>query len=133
MTTRKIKPWCVLLLLLVVTFPFGILCHEVIGHGGTSVVLGGEIKQVVMLGIRIYPQLEWVGWSGEFQFGSCWSDGSFSDEQRAWISLGGSLSTWLVGPAGQYCDVAETLASWMLLSAIGARFMVDRHVYIYFA
>lgn len=72
----------------------GTAWHEVVGHGLTGVLCGGRIESVVILGVQAYPALRWEGWIGEY--GNCGVDGVEGATRGQIMSLGGSLSTWLV-------------------------------------
>ncbi|MEK6643472.1 MAG: hypothetical protein AABZ08_06140 [Planctomycetota bacterium] len=82
------------LALLVVLYPLGVICHEVIGHGGVGILAGGRVIQVEILGLDIWPHLAWRGWKGHY--GECHVDGITDTRSQAWMALGGALSTWLV-------------------------------------
>ena len=93
---RSIVRWLLfrLLLPLAACMVFGTVCHEIVGHGLTGVWFGGTITDVEILGARVYPQLEWLGWSG--YYGRIWVDGIASERGEHWMSFGGAASTWLV-------------------------------------
>ncbi|MBN2447794.1 MAG: hypothetical protein JXO22_13770 [Phycisphaerae bacterium] len=74
----------------------GILWHEVVGHGLTCILCGGTITFVEVLGLRVYPDVTWIGWPFGFHFGMCGNDGLMDFTSDAVVRLGGSLSTWLV-------------------------------------
>ncbi len=83
-----------IVLLLALCQIVGTAWHEVVGHGLTGVLCGGRIESVVVLGVRAYPSLRWEGWTG--QYGNCGVDGVEGAVCDQLVSLGGSLSTWLV-------------------------------------
>lgn len=83
-----------LLLPLAACMVFGTACHEIVGHGLTGVAFGGSITRVEILGARVYPTIEWLGWSG--YYGQIWVDGISTPRGEHWMSLGGAASTWLV-------------------------------------
>lgn len=72
----------------------GTVWHEVVGHGLVAVVCGGRIDQVEILGLELYPRLHCLGW--QHHYGSCGTAGVDSAAACALVSLGGSMSTWLV-------------------------------------
>jgi uncharacterized membrane protein len=74
----------------------GTVVHEVIGHGLAATALGGHITQVVILGLQVYPSLEFVGWPIVSGYGSIDYDGAQAFIYPEIIDLAGSLSTWLV-------------------------------------
>ncbi len=86
-----------LLVFLLLSLPFGTLCHELIGHGVTGVMCGGRIAYVEVLGVSLWPRLGFAGWSG--MYGLADVDGDVSATGQHLISLGGSMSTWLVSVA----------------------------------
>ena len=81
----------------VLIYPLGVLCHELIGHGGVGILCGGRIAQLEILCIRWWPHLEWIGWNGHY--GSCRVVGVESEWCRHLFALGGSMSTFLVSIA----------------------------------
>lgn len=92
---RRIR-WFVLRVLvpLATCMVFGTACHEIVGHGFTGVLFGGTITHVEILGARVYPQFEWLGWSG--YYGRIRVDGIATPRGEHWMLLGGAASTWLV-------------------------------------
>lgn len=80
--------------LLFITFSVGTAWHEVVGHGLVGVLCGGRIAGVEVLGFDLYPAVRWDGWDGNY--GSCDVDGVETETGRHLVSLGGSMSTWLV-------------------------------------
>ncbi|MBI5763330.1 MAG: hypothetical protein HZA51_07390 [Planctomycetes bacterium] len=81
------------LTLLLTLYPLGVITHELIGHGGVGLLAGGELVHVEILGVVIWPRIEWIGWQGHY--GVCGVTGIADPHARAWMSLGGALSTWL--------------------------------------
>lgn len=88
---RAIVKWVLLLFL---CHALGTAWHEVMGHGLVGVLCGGEIQCVELYTIQFYPTLATMGWDGAF--GRCGVTGIETDSGQSWMSLGGSLSTWLV-------------------------------------
>ncbi len=82
------------LALLILLYPLGVICHELLGHGGVGILAGGRVVQVEILGLDIWPRLAWRGWQGHY--GECHVDGITDPRGQAWMALGGALSTWLV-------------------------------------
>ena len=81
----------------ILIYPLGCLCHEAIGHGLTSILFGGRVVDLEMFGLRLYPKIEWTGWTG--RYGECGFAGNVSEAGHCWIALGGALSTWLTSVA----------------------------------
>lgn len=92
--TARLARGLILLVLLVISLPLGTLCHELIGHGMVGVLVGGTISGVEILGVRLWPTVGWNGWSG--YYGIIGVEGVTTDFGDAVMSLGGSMSTWLV-------------------------------------
>ena len=82
--------------LLVAALIVGTFVHEVIGHGLTAVSLGGRITQVVILGLQVYPSLEFVDWPIVSGYGHINHDGVGTGPRLHLVNMAGSLSTWLV-------------------------------------
>lgn len=82
------------LVVFLLLYPLGVLCHEVVGHGGAAMLVGGRITYVHILGFDWWPDLKWIGWQGVY--GMCDADGVAGPLRQAWMILGGSLSTWFV-------------------------------------
>lgn len=80
--------------LMIGLYPLGVICHEVVGHGLTGVLLGGRIGAVEILGFQVWPAVEWSGWSG--QYGACAVYGLEGTGREHIMALGGATSTWLV-------------------------------------
>lgn len=72
----------------------GTLCHEIVGHGLTGILFGGTITDVEILGFRVYPSIQWLGWSG--YYGRIFIDNISTERGEHWMQLGGAASTWLV-------------------------------------
>lgn len=85
------------LLVSLVLYPLGVLCHEVIGHGVVGLFFGGRINSVEILGFTVYPEVRWHGWM--HRYGECDVTNVNSAAGEHWVSLGGALSTWLVSIA----------------------------------
>jgi hypothetical protein len=81
--------------LLALCAPVGTFWHEVMGHALVGVICGGRVREVIVLGTELYPQVGWVGWHA--WFGSCYVDQLPSAAAEHVMSLAGSVSTWLVG------------------------------------
>jgi hypothetical protein len=81
-------------------FPFGVLCHELIGHGLVGVIFGGRITEVDILGVRIWPVVRFVGWSG--RYGECDVLNMPTRTGEAVMSLGGSMSTFCVATTATF-------------------------------
>lgn len=94
---KRTRSVTIFLLLMVALYPFGVITHELIGHGGVGLLAGGELVRVEILGLVIWPRIEWIGWQGHY--GECGITRIADPRARAWISLGGALSTWLVAVA----------------------------------
>ncbi|RMF85891.1 MAG: hypothetical protein D6744_00600 [Planctomycetota bacterium] len=92
---------------LALCLPCGTLCHELLGHGLTGVLLGGRITELHVLGVDLWPRPRWVGWQG--YYGWCGVEGLSSDAADAWMGLAGSASTWLVAAVA---SVALWLRRW---------------------
>ena len=80
--------------LLALCAPVGTFWHELMGHMLVGLVCGGRVRQVIVLGTEVYPQVAWVGWHA--WFGSCHVDQLPSTAAEHVVSLAGSVSTWLV-------------------------------------
>jgi len=74
----------------------GTVVHEVIGHGLAATALGGRITQVVILGLQVYPALEFVDWPIVSGYGYIDYEGAQAFIYPEIINLAGSTSTWLV-------------------------------------
>jgi hypothetical protein len=72
----------------------GTAWHEIVGHGLTGTMFGATITEIHVMGVQLWPSVRWEGWTG--QYGSCDMTEIPSAAGRQWMSLGGSLSTWLV-------------------------------------
>jgi len=82
-----------ILFLLILSHPFGTLCHE-LAHGLTATAFGGRIEQLELYGLQLWPRLHWNGWSG--RYGQCESSNNNTFTGQALESLAGAMSTWLV-------------------------------------
>lgn len=93
---RRFRPrlLVIYLCLLALCVPAGTFWHEVAGHGLVGMLCGGQITCVEVLGLELYPELDWIGWQGHY--GSCGVDGVSSATGESITWLAGSLSTWLV-------------------------------------
>lgn len=96
-TPRGLRDFLLLCLLVPLSLPFGTLCHEVIGHGLTGILCGGQVTGFEILGFRIWPHFEYLGWDGGYGF--AYVDNIPTERGEQWMHLGGSLSTWLVSVA----------------------------------
>ncbi len=76
-----------------VIFVIGTVLHEG-GHALAGVVAGAEIETFVVLGLRIWPSIEWVPTQGLFGYVSY--DRELTGNARAWMQLAGSAATWIV-------------------------------------
>ena len=83
-----------IMLVSIILYPLGVLCHEVVGHGLTGIVFGGRINRVEVLGFDVYPHVHWRGWM--HRYGECDVTGVESAVGGNMVALSGSLSTWLV-------------------------------------
>lgn len=97
---RIVKLVASLLFGLVLCHAVGTAWHEVVGHGLTGVACGGRIERVEVLTVQWYPRVEFVGWDGAY--GRCRVEGIQTGRGRRLMSLGGSMSTWLVS-VGAVC------------------------------
>jgi hypothetical protein len=93
-------------------YPFGVLCHEVVGHGLVGVLAGGRISEVEILTIRVWPQVQFLGWSG--RYGACEVVDITTPTGQALMSLGGAMSTFIVA-------LVATLLLWIRPGAPGGR------------
>ncbi len=93
----RLKASAKFIALLILLYPLGVITHELIGHGGVGLLAGGELVHVQILGLAIWPRIEWIGWQGHY--GECGVAGIGNPHNRAWMALGGALSTWLVSVA----------------------------------
>ncbi len=80
------------LLLLALSIMIGTAWHEVVGHGLTAVLCGGNVTYVETLGLRLWPTLGWVGW--QCHYGYCETDIVAGGYAEHLVSLAGSVSTW---------------------------------------
>ncbi len=80
--------------LLGLSLAVGTLWHELVGHGLTGVAAGGRIVRLHVLGVDLWPQLRWDGWSGGY--GSIRVTGIPTQTGKKVYRLAGSLSTWCV-------------------------------------
>ncbi|HKQ47330.1 MAG TPA: hypothetical protein VJZ71_04585 [Phycisphaerae bacterium] len=93
-------------------YPLGVLCHELIGHGLMGVLFGGRITQVEILAFRVWPEIQFLGWSG--RYGACEVVGITSPVGEALMSLAGAMSTFCVA-------VIATILLWTRPGAPGGR------------
>jgi hypothetical protein len=75
-------------------FPLGVICHELLGHGLVGVLVGGRISEVEILAFRVWPEVQFLGWSN--RYGACEVTGIGTPKGEALMSLGGALSTFCV-------------------------------------
>lgn len=85
-------------------YPLGVICHELVGHGLVGIVMGGRITAVEILGFRVWPALQFLGWSG--RYGACEVIGIISPIGEALMSLAGAMSTFFVA-------VIATMLLWI--------------------
>jgi hypothetical protein len=82
------------LIVFILLYPFGVICHELIGHGLPGLLFGGKPTAMHILGLDLHPHVQWRGWQGHYGY----VDGT--GVQPGWrmhvIGLGGALSTTLV-------------------------------------
>lgn len=104
----------------VLCLPAGTLCHEIIGHGLTGVVLGGRITYVEVLGLRLWPKPGLVGWPAAY--GYCGVDGLTPEWRKAVMGLGGSISTLLAAILALVTLRVRRWSIWprAMLLAVGA-------------
>jgi hypothetical protein len=72
----------------------GTACHEIMGHALVARICGAEVSQIVVLGVQVWPGLEWLGSQGKF--GWCRFSTDIEDRCYALALLAGSGSTWVV-------------------------------------
>ncbi len=94
----------------------GIGWHEFVGHGLVGKLCGGTIEYLDVLGLEIYPQIQWVGWPLGFFFGHCSVAGLSSDTSEHLMSLGGSLSTWCVAAIATGVMLMWKRVGWSLVA-----------------
>src|SRR5262249_36242530 len=93
------KPTCksdlfIFLLLLALSLPLGTACHEILGHGLVGTLVGGHVTGIEVLGFRIWPTFEHLGWDGSYGR-THWED--IPTERGVLLaSLAGSMSSWSV-------------------------------------
>ncbi len=67
------------------------LCHELIGHGLTAILLGGSIDSIHLFGFKVFPNFEWSGIPGGVGIDNL-PTGKLLDI----VNIMGPISTWLV-------------------------------------
>lgn len=72
----------------------GVAWHEIVGHCLVGVAMGDRIEWITILGLRVWPAIEWQGWPKVY--GECNLAGALSGPSENIMLLGGSLSTWCV-------------------------------------
>ena len=82
------------LVCLLVCFTLLIFWHEVMGHGLVGVLAGGQVTHVEVWGLKLWPELRWIGWSGSP--GRCGVEGITTVTGWALHIVAGPLSTWCV-------------------------------------
>ncbi len=87
-----------LVLLIVTSWYLNALMHEV-GHAATLLVLGGEVRQFVMVpGIQFWPTLEFITWNGFA--GMVWAEEWMPGTEQAWFELMGAGTTLILAYLG---------------------------------
>lgn len=82
------------ILLVLANIALGTAWHEVLGHGFVGAACGGRVTEIVVLGVRLWPDRAWTGSVGAF--GSCDVVGVRAGLcEHLWL-LTGSLSTFAV-------------------------------------
>ncbi len=74
-------------------FALGTLWHEA-GHGLAAIVFGARVVRLNVLGVQLYPALDWDLQPG--YWGRIWWQGHLMPGQRAWELLSGNLATLTV-------------------------------------
>ncbi|MCP4593106.1 MAG: hypothetical protein GY842_20415 [bacterium] len=92
------------ILLLALGLAVGTAWHEVVGHGLISVICGGRITGVEVLGIQLWPEPAWTGWPQ--RYGYCSIADIPTSTGRHLTDLAGSLSTLFVA-------VGATVLLWV--------------------
>lgn len=109
--------------LTVLFYPLGVACHELIGHGLVGKLCGGQVTNVEILAFRVWPRLEYIGWSG--RYGECDVVDIPTPTGEAILSLGGAVSTfgvaviatallWYRRWGGFWRPIVITLSFWWL-------------------
>lgn len=87
----KLKLWLSYLVCLIICcFLYG-LCHELIGHGLTSILLGGSVDSIHLFCLKVFPDFEWSGIPGGLGI-----DDIPTGELLDIVIIMGPVSTWLV-------------------------------------
>lgn len=68
--------------------------HQLAGHGLAALLCGAQITEINVLGVQVYPSLDWEFRSG--YFGWVHWNGSLTSQQTAFVALSDGLSTWIV-------------------------------------
>jgi len=66
-------------------------CHELIGHGLTTIILGGRIASLHLFGFRVFPNFGWSGIPGGLGI-----DDIPTQKHQDIVIIMGPISTWLV-------------------------------------
>ena len=105
--------WLIVIFLALV---LGTVCHEVIGHGLTGTLLGGQVEHVKVLGVSVWPEVAWHG--RPHNYGGCHIAGVPTGTRSQLVDLAGSLSTWLVSVVAitlLWLRPWGTLMRWVLI------------------
>ena len=136
----KIRLGLTYLLCLAICLPFHILWHEVMGHSLVGVLAGGQVTHVEVLGMKLWPEVCWIGWSGAP--GRCGVEGITTAARWDLHLVAGPLSTlsisvlavfllWVRRWRGLLRVVLVCLALWWadLLSETMASFGIPRLIF----
>jgi hypothetical protein len=93
---RLLRRGLLLIVLLVAALAAGTVVHELIGHGLTTIALGGKVTHVVILGVQFYPSIAFVNWPIVDGYGYIDTEGLAAGPRQHLARLAGSMSTWLV-------------------------------------
>lgn len=113
--TRQILLLVRIAVLLAGCMILGTACHEVVGHGFTAIAFGASVTEVQILGVRVWPTLEFLDWDG--YYGKCWWQGDLTESQSNWVLLAGAASTWAVAAAATillWCRSWGVWGRWIL-------------------
>ena len=101
---------------LLLSVPVGTLCHEVIGHGAVGILAGGRVVDVEVHGVQLWPTIGWNGWPE--RWGGCEVTGVSTPTGNTLVSLGGSVSTWVVAAAAVSLLWIRRWRGWMRIVLI---------------